>query len=56
MMIMYGDNLYRSYETVTKTYKLNYNETTNHKEVESEEGFNSTYPSLGMRPIKNNIT
>ena len=27
MMIMYGRNLYPSYETVTKTYKLNYNET-----------------------------
>ena len=27
MMIMYGSYLYPSYETVTKTYKLNYNET-----------------------------
>ena len=27
MMIMYGSYLYLSYETVTKTYKLNYNET-----------------------------
>ena len=27
MMIMYEYNLYHCYETVTKTYKLNYNET-----------------------------